>query len=117
MYSSPLNFLGEEEGEISSEKDVEVDPIENPMTLQTLELCLKKLPDYYVYGFGLEWTNYFERCRILVSPNEPEAVYASNPINILVIVNKTKLTEVVERARQLLEEKIEELKKKIGESK
>lgn len=100
-----------EEIDIEEEEENTKDPIENPVTIQTLELCLKKLPDYYVYKAGFEWTNYFERCRILVSPDEPEGVYVSNPINVMVVVNETNIKKAIARAEQLMKEKIEELKR------
>ncbi|MEM4068163.1 MAG: hypothetical protein QXV17_15030 [Candidatus Micrarchaeaceae archaeon] len=105
-----IDELDEEE---QKEKDKEVDVYDNPATLMALEICLERLPKYTIMGKGLEWTDFFYRCRIWVDKEE-DAVYASSPISIEIFVTDSRLIDVLNKAKELLETKIKEMKERLG---
>ncbi|MEM4971944.1 MAG: hypothetical protein QXE01_11915 [Sulfolobales archaeon] len=92
-YSSPPNVFDGGEGENTQ------------MPLDTLKVCLKKLPYYYVWGKGLEWTDYFYKCKIFVGAEKDE-VYAINQLFIVINVKSDKLFEVINKAKELLKTEI-----------
>lgn len=94
-YPSPNSFSEGREGE-------------NKYTLETLKICLKRLPNYWVWGRNLEWTDYFHKCIIMPNSAKDE-VFIVNPLYIIINVKTNKLFDVLNIAKQLLIAKIKQL--------
>ncbi|MEM3860438.1 MAG: hypothetical protein QW478_13755 [Candidatus Micrarchaeaceae archaeon] len=87
---------------------------ESKFVIETLQVCLKKLPNYYIWGKSLEWGDYFYKCKI-IPDSEKDEIYAVNPLYIIINVTSDKLFEVLDKAKELLKNKIRELGGEVDE--